>query len=419
MADRVTLSWRALLRLSLRNLARNPRRTLLTMAVTAIGFAVLTFLSALADGWLRDMQDNFILTLTGDIQVHADGFRDSGDLGTHLRDPEAIGERLAGIAGVRSWTPRIETSGLASVGASSAGVQIVAVDERREPEVTRLHRLVSGEGWFGTALDGCRPVLLGGQLAQNLDAGVGGRVVLMAQDLERGMVSEVFCVKGTIQTGSPQLDYRLVLVPIGVAQSWLGLGQGATGLVVRLSNHEAAERTKTKVQSAMPDGTLEVVAWPEIDPMVRQWTQFSAAYGLVIILVVSALVVVEVLNTMLMALNERSRELVIMGALGTQRREVFAMTLLEGFLLILTGALAGYLIGSAAVLMVDEGLDLSGFSNAFRFFFMSPVIHPVLTLKTATTILATTLVAAILAGVFPAWGAARIDPGELLRSVER
>ena len=420
MAERPALGWRALLRLSLRNLARNPRRTVLTMGVTALGIGVLTFLSALSEGWLRDMQDNFILTLAGDLQVHGAGFEESQDLRLHLRDPGALGRRLEGLPGLLSWTTRVRTSGLASVAASSAGIQVLAVDPEREARVSRLRKqLVAGE-WFGLAGDGCNPVILGRSLVENLGLGVGGRLVLMAQGVGGGMVSDVFCVQGVLLTGSPPVDYRLVLMPIGIAQTWLGLGGGATDLVLRLTDHDSASRVQSDIERLLSGQGVEVLTWEQIDPMVRQWIQFSAAYSLVIILVVSALVVVEVLNTMLMALHERTRELVVMGALGTQSRDVFLMTLQEGVILVLTGALGGYVLGSLGVLWTEaDGLDLSRFSNAFRFFYMSPVIHPVMSLRTALLILATTLATALVAGLLPAWWAGRADPGDLLRSVER
>lgn len=419
MADRPCLGWQALLRLSLRNLARNPRRTLLTMGVTALGVGVLTFLGALSDGWLRDMQENFILTLTGDIQVHAAGFEDTQELQLHLPDVAELGRKLQGLPGLVGWTTRVRTSALASVATSSAGVQVLAVEPEREPQITRLRQQLTAGEWFGAPLDGCRPVILGGPLAENLGLAVGQRLVLMAQGIEGGMMSEVFCLQGMLQTGSPQVDHRLVLLPIDVAQSWLGLEEGVTDLLLRLEDHAWAGAAQTEVERRLAGHGVEVLTWQQIDPMVGQWIQFSSAYSLVIILVVSALVVVEVLNTMLMALHERTRELVVMGALGTQSRDVFVMTLQEGVILVLAGALGGYVLGCASVLWAAGGVDLSRFSNAFRFFYMSPVIRPVLTSHMALLILATTLVTALVAGLLPAWRASRTDPGDLIGSIER
>lgn len=150
--------------------------------------------------------------------------------------------------------------------------------------------------------------------------------------------------------------------------------------------------------------------------MVSQWLRFSAAYGLVIILVVVALVLAEILNTMLMALHERSRELAVMEAIGTQGMQLFRMVLLESVLLILVGAVIGYAAGVLTVFAFSEtGIDLTRFANAFEFFYMNPVIRPRLTLDMGILILASTLVAAAVAGIYPAWKAARIDPALVLR----
>ncbi len=152
--------------------------------------------------------------------------------------------------------------------------------------------------------------------------------------------------------------------------------------------------------------------------MVSQWLGFSAAYGLVLILVAAALVLVEVLNAMLMALHERTRELGIMSALGTRGKQLFLMVMLEGLLLILVSTLLGYGLGAVAVLwLAVDGIDLGAFANAFQFFYMSPVIHPLLTLESGLRILGVTLLAALVAGIYPAWRAAGIRMRDAARRV--
>ena len=150
--------------------------------------------------------------------------------------------------------------------------------------------------------------------------------------------------------------------------------------------------------------------------MVRQWLQFSDAYGLVIILVVVILVLTEILNTMLISLHERQKELGVIIAIGTTRRQVFGMMLFEAVILILIGAGLGYLAGSLTVqLLSDTGIDLTSYTNAFQFFYMNPVIHPELTQESAIRILGATLLAALLAGIYPAWKATRLRLGQALR----
>jgi ABC-type lipoprotein release transport system permease subunit len=261
-----------------------------------------------------------------------------------------------------------------------------------------------------------RDLVLGATLVGNIGAAVGDRVVLTAQRLNGEMASEVFYLRGVLSTGSPQIDRTIALVNIFEMQEWLQLGQAVTDVVVRAEEHDASAAVQGRLAAGLDGADFEVMGWQDLDPMVSQWLRFSDAYGLVLILIVVALVLVEVLNTMLMALHERTRELGIMAALGTRGIQLFGMVLLEGLVLIFAGSLLGYLAGALAVsYLAVDGIDLSRYANAFEFFYMSPVIRPLLTLESASRILGTTLVAALLAGLYPAWKAARVVPQDALR----
>lgn len=404
------------LRLALRNLWINPRRTLLTLLSMVVGVAALTVLGALNDGWLRQMQDNFILALTGHVQIHAQGFEDSQKLSRRIRDIQPVLSALESDPDVSGWTRRIRCAGLASVGAVSAGVQIMAVDPEQETWVTHMHKSVRDGRWLKPGLP--HDLLLGSTVARSLGASLGDRVVLTVQRPDGAMVAEVFFLKGILHSGSPQIDRSLALVNITALQEWLGLGVSVTDLVLRTATHNASAGVRERIAAVLSEQDYEILEWRDLDPMVSQWLGFSDAYGLVLILVVAALVLVEVLNAMLMALHERTRELGIMSALGTRGGQLFFMVLLEGLLLILAGALLGYGLGALAVLWLAlDGIDLGAFSNAFEFFYMSPVIHPLLTLESALRILGATLLAALLAGIYPAWRAAGMRMRDAARRV--
>lgn len=410
------LDARSYLILALRNLWRNPKRTLLTLFSMVLGMAALTLLSALNDGWLKEMQDNFILAVTGHVQVHARGFEASLNLRDRIPDLDPVRDLIARERSLSGWTLRIRSSGLASVGGTGAGVRIMGVDPEQETWVTRMHRSVRSGRWLRPGLP--RDLLLGGTVATNLGAGIGDRVVLTAQRPNGEMASEVFYLRGILHAGAPQIDRTLALINLGEMQNWLEMGDAVTDVVLRASQHEAAAGLRQRFAAALPAESFEVMGWQELDPMVSQWLKFSGAYGLILVFIVVALVLVEVLNTMLMALHERTRELGILSALGTRGRQLFGMVLLEGVLLIFAGSLLGWLLGAGLVgWLARDGIDLSRFANAFQFFYMSPVIRPLLTLESALRIFAATLAAALLAGLYPAWKASRIRVSDALRRV--
>jgi len=416
MAKPGHLGFSTYLRLVLRNLWRNPRRTTITLASLVVGIAALTFLGALNDGWLEEMKANFILTLNGHLQVHARGFEDSRRVQEHIPDPDVITQVLDQDPDVMGWSLRLRSAGLAARAGASAGIQLMAVDPEMETWVTRMRECVDDGRWLHPEVP--QALLLGSTLAENLGARIGDKVVITAQGPDGQMASDVFYLRGTLCGGAPQVDRTLAVVSLETAQGWLAMGEGVTDVVVRATSADAVNGIRDRLSAALPPGQYEVLRWQDLDPMVRQWLRFSDAYSLVVIFVVMALVVAEVLNTMLMALHERTRELGLMEALGTRSRQLFAMMLMESVLLVMLGAVLGYLLGLAAVIgLQDTGVDLSRFSNAFKFFYMSPVIRPVLTPGTGIQIIGTTLVASLVAGLYPAWRSARLDPIAALRRI--
>ncbi len=403
------------LTLGIRNLWRNPRRTGLTLASLIVGIAGLTFLSAMNTGWLREMQSNFILTLNGHVQVHASGFGLTQDLQRRIDDPVALASIIERDPEVMAWSPRVRVSGLAvKAGGASIGVQIMAVDPVREPYVTRLRDCIEHGQWLQANDPG--GVLLGSTLAQQIGATVGDKLILMAQLPSGEMASEVFYLRGILCRGAAQVDRTLAMVNLAMAQRWLDLGTDVTDLVLRGDSHDATDGIHRRLVEAFSKQAIDVTRWQDLDPVVLQWLRFSEAYSLVIIFVVIMLVIVEVLNTMLMALHERAWEVGLMGALGTRRPQVFGMLLLESVLLVMIGAIIGFVVGVFTVLYFSvTGIDLTAFSNAFSFFYMSPVIRPVLTADTAVRIIGTTLATALLSGLYPAWRATQLEPIAALR----
>lgn len=414
MADGVHLGILTHLLLAVRNLIRNRRRTTITLLTMIFGIAVLTLLSALNDGWLSQMKTNFILSYTGHVQIHAKGFEASQNLRDRIRNPDEVTRLMQSYPEILSWTQRIRTSGLASVGGSSAGIQIMATDSEQETWVTSMHEHVAHGEWLRPGMSS--DLLLGTTVADTIGAKLGDRVILMAQRPSGEMVSEVFYLQGILETGAPQIDRTLAMIPLNSAQVWLKMGQAVTDIVIRADRHEDTDLIVRLFRQQLSGQIYEIMPWQELDPMVRQWLEFSDAYGLVIILVVVILVLTEILNTMLISLHERQKELGVIVAIGTSRFQVFAMLLLEAVLLIFTGASLGYLAGSLIVYsLADSGIDLTSYANAFQFFYMNPVIYPDLTLSSAVRILGATLAAALIAGVYPAWKATRLPLSRALR----
>ncbi|MDQ6957444.1 MAG: FtsX-like permease family protein, partial [Mariprofundaceae bacterium] len=251
-----------------------------------------------------------------------------------------------------------------------------------------------------------------------LSVGLGDKIVLMAASPEGDIASEVFRVRGLIHSGVMDVDNLLALVPISMAQHWLGLRQGVTDVVIRADTFTSVDNIVNNLKQTLDNKQFEVLRWQEIDPMAEQWTMFAEVYTWIVLFVVIIVVLAEVLNTMLMSMYDRVREFGLMAALGTGQKQLFAMVVCETLVLVAMGGVLGFVLGAAASLYFGAyGLDLSQYATAFSFMYMSPIVYPELTFNGCARILIAAMLGAILAGLYPAWKASRLNPAAAMREV--
>jgi ABC-type lipoprotein release transport system permease subunit len=402
------------LALSLRDLRRTPRRSLVTLASVVLSMASLTFLSTLNEGWLHGMEDQFTLGHVGHVQIVGRSPGDTLGLEPAPLQPGEVMAAIRDLPSVVAATARAEASGLVATPVASAGARILALDPTGEPEVTRLREALVAGRWLSVDRPG--DLLLSRNLAEGIGADLGDRVILTSQRPGGDLTSEAFVLAGVLCGETPTVDRMIAVIPLASAQRWLGLAGGATHVVLRLTRASASARVKGEVGGVLPADRYRVVTWEELDPVVSQWLRLSHAYSLAITLVVVGVVVTQVVNTLLMTVHERAREIGLLQALGLAGSEVFRVILLEALVLVAIGAGTGFLAGAgAAIYAAGQGVDLSHFAEAFQYFHMDPVIRPVLDRHTAVLVAVTAGLTAVLAGVYPAWKASRVEPSLALR----
>ncbi len=403
-------------RLGLRNLLLYPMRTGLTVLGLAIGIAALTFLSAMNDGWLQNMKKNFVLTQMGHVQIHAKGFEQSRRISQVISNVAKLDSVLQQTAHIQAWTHRIRVSGLASSAGSNASVLVSGIEPEQEKHISRLAGFVQQGSWLKKG--DVRGVLLGDALADRLSVGIGDKVVLMAASASGDLASEVFRVRGLLHSGVMDIDNLLALIPLEMAQHWLGLAKSVTDVVIRADDFVAVQSISDQLNEVLDPELFEVLRWQEIDPMAEQWSMFADVYTWIVLLVVIIVVLAEVLNTMLMSMHDRIREFGLMSALGTGQKQLFAMVVCETLVLVISGSFLGFLMGAGfSLYFAAYGLDLSQYATAFSFMYMSPIVYPELHLQSCLRILLSASVGAVLASLYPAWKASRLNPATAMREV--
>ena len=401
--------------LAARNLRRNSRRTLLTLVSVIVAMGALTYLIGFVNAYMNSMQDNFVLVMNGHIQVYGPDFRQSNLIDDYMPDVAPVAALLDADPRVLAWTARVQASGLASVARATTAVAIVGVDPVREAGVSRLAGLVTEGAWLEPGDGG--GVLLGDEVAENLEVGLGGKIVVMTQAPGGDIVSEAFRVRGILNSGVPEIDRALAIVTLATAQEWLGLGAGATEVVVRTFTYEDVDPAADALDAAL-GGRFDVERWYSIDPLIEQIIALQDVSTFILIGVVVAVVLGQLVNTMFMSLYDRVREFGLMEALGSRRRNLFAMLIAESLILVVAGGTIGYLLALLAVLWTGAvGIDLAAFGDTLGSLYIDSVIRPSLDGRSTAYVFGTIAATALLAGVLPAWRATRLDPAQAMRRI--
>lgn len=397
-----------------RNLTRNARRTALTVAAIGIGLAAMVFLWGFSKGLQSNMLGNLQDAIVGSVQVHRAGFFRHPELAKHMPEPAAVLEPMQ-RAGVTHWTPRLESFALAAGPEVSAGTLLMGVDPAREPQVTRLAEKVT-EGRFFRA-DDENVCILGAGMARNLKVALGDPVVLVSYDRYGAMAAERFTLVGIITSGELGIDQGLVLAPLAAVQAFLDMQERVTSLVARVAPAEL-EGVVASLRRSLPEADYDVLRWSDMFPVMQEWVSLSDGFHYVFLGIVLLIVLAGVLNTVLLSMLERTRELGVLMALGMRPGQVALLISLESLLLGALGTAVGAAAGLLLVLAAGRlGIDLSGLLGSTARFYVDPVIRPEPGLQPVLVAIVSTFTAALAAGVYPAWRAARLEPVAAMRHV--
>ena len=409
------------LRLGWRNLWRNPRRSLITISAVACGFAFLIILIGLMVGLAEQMLNNGTELLLGDAQLHHRDYLSERSLYDTLGaespgDLEDWMNQLSRLPQLDHLSPRVYAFGLLSTGEHSAGAQLMGVHPESEARLTSFLNGVA-ESLTRSAED--RPVLLGDVLAQELEATVGSEIAVVTQSADGSLGNDLFHVSGILHTGLRHLDRTLAVFPLWDLQELLVLNPDEIHeIAMSIQDPMAADRFAEglNASSSLPtDGVAQ--SWGDLAPQLRDYIGLAQGmYGFMIV-IIALFVAVGVLNTMMMAVFERTREIGLVSALGMGPWPIVGSILLESFFLGLLGLGAGLGLGAWAMsYLTTQGLDLTRWTGELSMLGtrMDPVLRAVwgwdYVVWSAVGLMASTLLAAL----FPAVKAARLDPVEAL-----
>jgi putative ABC transport system permease protein len=404
-------------KLAVRNVFRNRRRTLITLAAMGFGAAAIIVFGGFVHAIYFGVRESTIRSQVGHIQIYRKGYFEKGTLAPFdylIADYPTLREELRRLPHVRTVTARLGFSGLVSTGDTTTAFVGAGVVPEGEMDLSALAVIVDGKE---LASRDPRGVTLGIGLARAFGVKPGDDLTLLTTTKAGAINALAVKVRGMWESGEKAYDDRFLRVSLPEAQRVLDLESGEVQAIVLLldaTDNTAAVRARIEQLIRDRGLDLEIKTWDDLALRYHQVRELFGRIFAVLTLIVSVMVVFGITNTMTMAIFERTREIGTVMALGTRRRGVVAMFVLEGFVLGVLGALAGVALGIVLAKAISAiGIQLPPPPGSTRGFAVQIFVVPAVLAQAAQL----SIVAATLASLYPAWRAARLNVVEALRHV--
>ncbi len=409
------------IRLAWRNMWRNGRRTIISAAAIVLSMFLLILFQAVMDGMDQTVYGNTVRLYGGNVLIHAPGYREKASRLPMLpvADVEAVLAAVQAEPNVLAVSRRINTGGLISNRDASNAVNITAIEPAIEAPVSLAAENMTA-GRFLTPDDGDN-IVIGQALADHLRVSVGDRVSLLGRRKDESMRQRSMTVVGIFNLGLGEAEKGLVFINLPTAQTLYNLRGEVTEVAVILEKIGEEEALIDNIAPKFPNHEVDSIY--TLRPDFRDALDIDRVIGLLLGGILMMMGAVGILNLMLMAVFERTREMGVLAAMGLTGRQIMGLFVLEGAFIGLLGALVGGLVSWLLIMWIGRtGIDLSGIYGDLSDFgelyaLMGTHLYPAIS---GTAIILYGLAAAIigaLAALFPAWRASQREPAESLHYI--
>lgn len=399
-----------LLKMAFRNLMRNKRRSFFSALALGMGLGLLMLIAGVVNGEYRGALDAAIRLQSGHVQVRAKTFDESKsslaweDL---VEKPADLAAQISSLAPVKAATPRLYASGFVAASQQAIGVRIFGIDPASEASAPYREGVVGGA--YLTADDN-GGVLVGKGLAAKLKASPGDKLSLTTNTSNGAVDQQDFVVRGIYSTRTAGFDDVTILMPLTKAQAFTGAGDHASAIFVLLKDIEQTDAVKAALQTSRYD----VATWPQMNDIVVQTEDLSKSYMVMLYLIVLAVTATVIVNTLIMAVFERTREIGILSAVGMRANRIMALFFAESSFLAVGGIIIGLILGGLMALYATKvGFFIGDFGATG--ILIGDTIYAHLTAQDTITLVILAFVVTLLAALYPALMAARMQPVDALK----
>jgi len=405
------LSLAAMGRLSWRYLWSNYRRTGIMLLAITVGVWAIIFMTALMRGMVDQMIGDGIDALPGYVQVHHPDFRDDPNIANSLAAPDAALRAALDEPPVTAWAPRVKLPAMIASERNTRGVTVLGVIPDREIALAfDPASIVAGRFLDGPQDPG---LVVGRRMLDRLETDLGKRVVVMSQNPDNNIADRGFRIVGVFEGDLAGQEEQWIYAGLETVQTLLSMGDRISEIAVVGGNYRDVEALLARVRAAAP-ASAEVLPWTELEPYLGMMMGVMDGFVLVWIVVIFLALSFGLVNTLMMAVFERVREIGLMQALGMKPAAILYQVLLESLMLLALGLVLGNLLAVLTIWPIRDGIDLSAVAEGFEMMGASSTLYPALHGRDLVTANGVVLVLGILTGLLPAWRASQYRPVEAI-----
>ncbi|MCL4528733.1 MAG: ABC transporter permease [Chloroflexi bacterium] len=403
-----------LFKMAFRNLGRNKRRSLLSALAVSMGAALLLLFASVLRGEMQSAIQPTIELQTGHLQVRAASYDENkvslkwADL---VANPDQVAAQIQAMPQVAVATPRLFASGIITAGQNSRGVQVIGIDPASSANQVFRQGLIAGTFITPDDRDG---ILIGQPLADKFKIKAGDQINLLVNTSNGDVNQQLFTVRGIYTTNTFSYDENTVFMPLAKAQTITNTENHASTIFILLKD----QNQSNAVAAALQSPGYQVLTWQKMTELISQTESAANAFMYIFYLIILGITATVVTNTLIMSVFERTREIGILLAIGTKGRRIMAQFLTEAAILATGGAIGGLIIGGLLVgYFATFGLPINVGAMGISGFLLHNVIYAKLTLQDTVTLTILTYIVTLVASLYPASLAAKMEPVEALHGI--
>lgn len=396
-----------------KNIWRNRIRSWVIITAITIGMFAGVFTTTFYKGWMNQRLESGVETEVSHIQIHNPAFNENFELKSFIPEGESMGREIAQQEFVNGVSPRMVVQAMIASSETGGGVKMLGIDPAKEKTVTNLYTKVTDGQYF----EGVKrnPILIGQKLAEKLKVKVHSKLVVTLQDSQGHITSEAFRVCGIYDASNGMFEEMNAFVLKSDLARFVHLDESAAHeIAVHVSVHDLLSEN-TQTLAGKYNGLL-VQNWKQLAPELGYINEIGDMYIYIFVIIILLSLGFGIVNTMLMVVLERVKEIGMLMAVGMSKFRVFWMLMLETVLLTITGGFLGVTLGLIVSLATQKnGIDLSFYAKGLEDMGYSSLVFPVIEPRMIAVIAFLVLLTGIIASIYPARKALKYKPAEAIR----